>query len=110
MRFVGGIFFDHLSDADAVTWQRCFDFVRDADGTLPGAIEPIVARRCDTPYGEREQQWQLLRRGRYVKFNLVYDRGTRFGLQTRGNIEAILMSMPSEAGWSFDIRPEPDSP
>jgi coproporphyrinogen III oxidase len=110
MRGVGGIFFDHLGDADGVTWQRCFDFVRDAAGTLPAAIEPIIGRRCETPYGERERQWQLLRRGRYVEFNLVCDRGTRFGLQTRGNIEAILMSMPAVAGWAFDVRPEPDSP
>lgn len=110
MRGVGGIFFDSLSDTDGVPWQRCFDFVRDGCAILVDAIEPIVARRSGIPYGDRERQWQLLRRGRYVEFNLVYDRGTRFGLQTRGNIEAILMSMPAVASWAFDVRPEPDSP
>ncbi len=110
MRGVGGIFFDRLSDADSVTWQRCFDFVRDGCASLTAAIEPIVARRSGTPYGDRERQWQLLRRGRYVEFNLVYDRGTRFGLQTGGNIEAILMSLPATASWGFDVRPAPDSP
>ncbi|GAA5200209.1 oxygen-dependent coproporphyrinogen oxidase [Rugosimonospora acidiphila] len=110
MRGVGGIFFDRLSGADGVSWQRCFDFVRDGSGVLLDAIEPIVARRRATPYGQRERQWQLLRRGRYVEFNLVYDRGTRFGLETRGNVEAILMSLPAVAGWAFDVRPEPGSP
>lgn len=110
MRGVGGIFFDSLSAADGMSWQRCFDLVRDATATLSPAIGPILARRADLPYGERERRWQLLRRGRYVEFNLVYDRGTRFGLQTNGNIEAILMSMPAMAGWAFDVRPEPGSP
>jgi coproporphyrinogen III oxidase len=110
MRGVGGIFFDTLSEADGVGWQRAFDFVRDATGSLVDAITPIVDRRSEAPYGERERRWQLLRRGRYVEFNLVYDRGTRFGLQTRGNIEAILMSMPAVASWAFDVKPEPGSP
>jgi coproporphyrinogen III oxidase len=110
MRGVGGIFFDNLSEADGVTWQQGFDFVRDATGTLGAAIEPIIRRRSGLPFGERQRRWQLLRRGRYVEFNLVYDRGTLFGLQTRGNIEAILMSMPAVAHWAFDVRPEPGSP
>ncbi|WP_433303320.1 coproporphyrinogen III oxidase [Actinoplanes sp. CA-030573] len=74
------------------------------------AYLPIVRRRMLQAYGERERRWQLHRRGRYVEFNLVYDRGTRFGLQTGGNIEAILMSLPPLAGWSFDVRPEPGTP
>ena len=110
MRGVGGIFFDHLSEVDGVSWQRGFDFVRDATATLSTAVLPIVERRSATPYGERQRRWQLLRRGRYVEFNLVYDRGTLFGLQTRGNIEAILMSMPAVASWAFEVHPEPDSP
>jgi coproporphyrinogen III oxidase len=110
MRGVGGIFFDRLAEADGVSWRSAFDLVRDATDTLVDAIGPIVLRRHDRPYGEPERRWQLLRRGRYVEFNLVYDRGTRFGLQTNGNIEAILMSMPAMASWSFDVRPEPGSP
>jgi coproporphyrinogen III oxidase len=110
MRGVGGIFSDHLSGDDGVTWQRCVDFVGEAVSGFIDAVTPIVRRRSTNPYDERERQWQLLRRGRYVEFNLVCDRGTRFGLQTGGNIEAILMSMPATAGWAFDVRPEPDSP
>jgi coproporphyrinogen III oxidase len=110
MRGVGGIFFDRLSEADGVSWRQCFGFVADALGTLVDAYGPIVRRRSTTPYGERQRRWQLLRRGRYVEFNLVYDRGTLFGLQTRGNIEAVLMSMPAAAHWEFDVRPEPGSP
>lgn len=69
-----------------------------------------MRRRFATPYGERERRWQLYRRGRYVEFNLVLDRGTRFGLQTDGNIEAILMSLPPLARWEFQYTPEPGSP
>jgi coproporphyrinogen III oxidase len=79
-------------------------------GALVPAYGPIVSRRSAQPYGDRQRQWQLLRRGRYVEFNLVWDRGTQFGLQTKGNIEAILMSLPPHAAWGFDVRPEPSSP
>lgn len=110
MRGVGGIFFDRLSDTDGGSWRRCFDFVADALGILADTYAPIVRRRAVMTYGDRERRWQLLRRGRYVEFNLVYDRGTLFGLQTKGNIEAILMSLPAQAGWAFEVTPEPDSP
>jgi coproporphyrinogen III oxidase len=109
MRGVGGIFFDALSSAESVPWQRALDFVGDAVGTLTQAYLPIVRRRSATPYGERQRRWQLLRRGRYAEFNLLYDRGTRFGLQTRGNTEAILMSLPPQAGWGFEVDTEPGS-
>jgi coproporphyrinogen III oxidase len=74
------------------------------------AYLPIVERRKDTPYGERERQFQLYRRGRYVEFNLVYDRGTIFGLQTGGRIESILMSLPPLVRWEYDYHPAPGTP
>jgi len=107
MRGVGGIFFDELSPVGKGHFETNFAFVEDGIGTILEAYLPIVERRKDTPYGERERTWQLYRRGRYVEFNLVYDRGTLFGLQTGGHIEAILMSMPPYARWRFDYQPEP---
>ena len=74
------------------------------------AYLPIVARRRDDPWGERERRWQLVRRGRYVEFNLLYDRGTIFGLKTDGRIESILMSLPPEVRWEYAAVPEPGSP
>jgi coproporphyrinogen III oxidase len=110
MRGIGGIFFDELSPVGQGDWEADFAFVQDGIDTILPSYAPIVERRKDTPYGEHERQWQLYRRGRYVEFNLVYDRGTLFGLQTQGNIEAILMSLPPYARWAFDYRPEPGSP
>ncbi|HEX7021391.1 MAG TPA: oxygen-dependent coproporphyrinogen oxidase [Trueperaceae bacterium] len=110
MRGIGGIFFDQLSRVGQGDWEEDFAFVSDGIDTILPSYLPIVERRRDHPYGERERRWQLLRRGRYVEFNLVYDRGTTFGLQTSGNIEAILMSMPPQAGWTFEFTPEPGSP
>ncbi|MFS8201101.1 oxygen-dependent coproporphyrinogen oxidase [Streptomyces sp. CWNU-52B] len=108
-RGVGGIFFDHLHPDGPGGWDRAFALVERGLNSLVTGYLPIVRRRAHTPYGERERHWQLLRRGRYVEFNLIHDRGTQFGLQTRGNTEAILMSLPPLASWSFDFRPEPDS-
>ena len=79
------------------------------DHFLP-AYTPIVEKRRDTQYGERERQFQLYRRGRYVEFNLVYDRGTLFGLQSGGRTESILMSLPPDVRWEYDWKPEPGSP
>jgi coproporphyrinogen III oxidase len=105
-RGVGGIFFDYLGgDLDAV-----FDFVRDAGDHFLDSYVPIAERRRDEPYGEREREWQLFRRGRYVEFNLLYDRGTLFGLKTGGRTESILMSLPPMVKWGYDVRPEPGSP
>ena len=109
MRGVGGIFFDELSPAGQGDFEIDFAFVADGVKTIEDAYLPILKRRKDTPYGERERKWQLLRRGRYAEFNLVYDRGTTFGLQTGGNIEAILMSLPPYAHWAFDVQPEAGS-
>ena len=105
-RGIGGIFFDHRADAP----QAMFDFVQAAgDAFLPSWL-PIAQRHLDDPYTERERHWQLLRRGRYVEFNLVVDRGTIFGLKTGGRIESILMSLPAEARWQYDVQPPANSP
>jgi coproporphyrinogen III oxidase len=104
-RGVGGIFFDYLGgDMEAV-----FAFVRDAGDHFLDSYVPIAERRKDEPYGDREREWQLFRRGRYVEFNLLYDRGTLFGLKTGGRTESILMSLPPLVKWGYDVRPEAGS-
>lgn len=110
MRGIGGIFFDHLEPAGEGGFERALAFVGEAGAVIQRAYLPVVRRRMGAPYGERERQWQLYRRGRYAEFNLAFDRGTRFGLQTDGNIEAILMSLPPLARWEFQYTPEPGSP
>jgi coproporphyrinogen III oxidase len=106
-RGVGGLFFDDLNEWG---FTRTFEFVRSiAEHYLPAYL-PIVERRKDTPYGERERSFQLYRRGRYVEFNLVYDRGTLFGLQTGGRTESILMSLPPLVRWEYGWCAEPGSP
>ena len=106
-RGVGGLFFDDLS---AGGFAACFAFLRSVGDHFLPAYLPIVDRRKDHTYGERERQFQLYRRGRYVEFNLVHDRGTAFGLQSRGRTESILMSMPPLARWEYDWKPEAGSP
>ncbi len=106
-RGVGGLFFDDLNEAG---FEHCFDFWRSVGDHYLPAYEPIVQKRKDTPYGEREREFQLYRRGRYVEFNLVYDRGTLFGLQSGGRTESILMSLPPLVRWEYDYQPEPGSP
>jgi coproporphyrinogen III oxidase len=110
MRGVGGIFFDTLQPGGPEGWEQAMAFVQDGIDTILAAYVPLVQRRMTTPYGRRERNWQIYRRGRYVEFNLVYDRGTAFGLQSGGDIEAVLMSMPPVARWDFCYQPEPDSP
>lgn len=106
-RGVGGIFFDDLTGPDP---EPIFRFVESCAAAFVPSYVPLVERRAQTPYGERERRWQQLRRGRYVEFNLVYDRGTVFGLKTGGRIESILMSLPLTARWEYDHRPEPGTP
>ncbi len=107
-RGIGGLFFDDLSEGG---FERCFAFVKSMAEAYLDAYLPILRRRKDTPYGERERQFQLYRRGRYVEFNLLYDRGTRFGLQVPGaRVESILASLPPLAGWRYDWRPEAGTP
>jgi coproporphyrinogen III oxidase len=106
-RGVGGLFFDDLNQPD---FESCFALTRAVGGQFLVAYLPIVERRRDLPYGERERAFQAYRRGRYVEFNLVYDRGTLFGLQSGGRTEAILMSLPPRVEWRYDWKPEPGSP
>lgn len=106
MRGVGGIFFDYLKGDMA----QLFAFVKDAAHAFLPAYLPIVEKRYQEPFEDRHRHFQLIRRGRYVEFNLVYDRGTIFGLETKGRIESILMSLPTLASWEYDYRPEPGSP
>lgn len=106
-RGVGGLFFDDLNEHG---FDHCFGFTQSVGDHLLPAYLPIVQRRKDTPYGERERDFQCYRRGRYVEFNLVYDRGTLFGLQSGGRTESILMSLPPQVSWRYDWQPEPGSP
>ena len=106
-RGVGGVFFDDLADRD---FDFSFSLMRSVGEHFVPAYLPIVEKRKDLPFGERERAFQAYRRGRYVEFNLVYDRGTLFGLQSGGRTESILMSMPPTANWRYDWKPEPGSP
>jgi coproporphyrinogen III oxidase len=106
-RGIGGIFFD---DLDAPDFAGCFALARSVGDAFLPAYAPILEHRRDAPYGERERAFQAYRRGRYVEFNLVYDRGTLFGLQSAGRTESILMSLPPLAAWRYDWRPQPGSP
>jgi len=103
-RGVGGLFFDDLNQWD---FDTCFAFMQSVGNHYLPAYLPIVKKRKTTPYGEREREFQLYRRGRYVEFNLVYDRGTLFGLQSGGRTESILMSLPPLVKWRYDWQPEP---
>ena len=106
-RGVGGLFFDDLNEWD---FDTSFAFMRAVGDSYIPAYLPIVQRRRDTAFTESERQFQLFRRGRYVEFNLVYDRGTLFGLQSNGRTEAILMSLPPLVRWEYDYHPRPGSP
>lgn len=106
-RGIGGIFFDDLNEP---AFDACFGLARSVGGHFLPAYMPIAERRAGLPYGERERLFQSYRRGRYAEFNLVYDRGTLFGLQSGGRTEAILMSLPPVVNWRYDWKPEPDSP
>jgi coproporphyrinogen III oxidase len=106
-RGIGGIFYDDFCDGG---FERAFAMTRGVGDAFLGAYLPIVARRRDMRYGERERDFQAYRRGRYVEFNLVWDRGTLFGLQSNGRTEAILLSMPPLARWRYDWTPAPDTP
>lgn len=105
-RGIGGLFFDDLNDW---TLDRCFEFVQSVGNHFLKAYLPIVQRRKKYAYGERERQFQAYRRSRYVEFNLIYDRGTLFGLQSNGRIESILSTMPPQANWKYNWQPDKGS-
>ncbi|CAM3689777.1 coproporphyrinogen III oxidase [Rouxiella silvae] len=106
-RGIGGLFFDDLNTPD---FAHCFDFMQAVGNGFTHAYLPIVEKRRALTWGERERDFQLYRRGRYVEFNLVWDRGTLFGLQTGGRTESILMSMPPLVRWEYGFEPDPESP
>jgi coproporphyrinogen III oxidase len=106
-RGIGGTFFDDFS---ALSFEQSFALMRSiGEHFVPGYV-PILKLRIDMPYSDSQRQWQLYRRGRYVEFNLVWDRGTHFGLQSNGRTEAFLMSMPPLVSWRYDYKPEPGTP
>jgi len=106
-RGLGGIFFDDLNDRDPDT---IFEFSKESLNSVVDAYGPIINKHKDDAFTDEQKQWQLVRRGRYVEFNLVYDRGTVFGLKTGGRIESILMSLPEQASWLYDFHPEEGTP
>ncbi len=109
-RGVGGVFFDDLGANGEIDFDSAFALTRSVGDAFLGAYTPIVERRHGLPFGERERDFQAYRRGRYVEFNLVFDRGTLFGLQSGGRTESILMSMPPIVKWRYDWHPEAGSP
>lgn len=106
-RGVGGLFFDDVNEQG---FEKSFAFVQSVGDAFLRAYKPIVEKRVGHPFGERQRDFQRYRRGRYVEFNLIYDRGTLFGLQSGGRTESILMSLPPEVRWAYNWRPEPGSP
>jgi len=106
-RGVGGLFFDDLNEWG---FETCFDFLKSVGDSYLAAYQPIIEKRKDMPFADREREFQLYRRGRYVEFNLVHDRGTIFGLQSGGRTESILMSLPPLVRWQYSWVPEPGSP
>jgi coproporphyrinogen III oxidase len=108
-RGVGGLFFDYLKALPERSVQQWYDFVTEVGNSFIEAYVPIVNRRKSLSYTDAQRDWQEIRRGRYVEFNLVHDKGTLFGLKTNGRIESILMSLPAHVQWRYDHHPEPDS-
>jgi len=109
-RGIGGLFFDYLKANETRSMQNWFDFVTEIGNSFLESYVPIVKKRKDLPYDEKHRNWQEIRRGRYVEFNLVHDKGTLFGLKTNGRIESILMSLPPHVQWVYDHHPETGSP
>ncbi|MDX1751966.1 MAG: oxygen-dependent coproporphyrinogen oxidase [Salinimicrobium sediminis] len=108
-RGIGGLFFDYLKSSEERSAEAWYAFVTDVGDSFLEAYVPIVEKRKDLPYNEEQRTWQEIRRGRYVEFNLVHDKGTLFGLKTNGRIESILMSLPPHVQWVYDHHPAPGS-
>lgn len=108
-RGIGGIFFDRLNTNEDLNFDQHFEFWQDVGKAFAPIYTELIKRNKDKAYTPENKQWQLLRRGRYVEFNLVYDKGTRFGLETNGRIESILMSLPANASWLYDYKTNPNS-
>ena len=108
-RGIGGIFFDRLNDTSGMDKKQLFNFVQEVGNTFAPTYTYLMNKNAHLPFGELESAWQRLRRGRYVEFNLVWDKGTKFGLDTNGRTESILMSLPPQANWEYDYQPEPGS-
>ncbi len=109
-RGVGGLFFDYLKETEEFSMKNRFDFVTEVGDSFLESYVPIVKKRKDLPYEKAHKDWQEIRRGRYVEFNLVHDRGTLFGLKTNGRIESILMSLPPIVQWKYNHNPEDNTP
>lgn len=109
-RGIGGLFFDYLREGAPLAMESWYDFVTEVGNSFLEAYVPIVEKRKDISYGPAHRDWQEIRRGRYVEFNLVHDKGTLFGLRTNGRIESILMSLPPHVQWHYDHHPIPGSP
>lgn len=107
-RGIGGIFFDHLNN-EGLTKEQLFEFVKDVGETFAPTYTTLMAKNKNIHFSEQQKQWQLIRRGRYVEFNLLYDRGTKFGLETNGRTESILMSLPLTASWQYNYSPPESS-
>ena len=108
-RGLGGLFFDYCKASEEMSMEDWYDFVTDVGNSFLEAYVPIVERRKELPFSELQRDWQEIRRGRYVEFNLVHDKGTLFGLKTNGRIESILMSLPPRVQWVYDHQPESES-
>jgi len=108
-RGIGGIFFDRLNSDNEMSFEKNFAFWQNVGKAFAPIYVELINRNKNKSFTEKNKQWQLLRRGRYVEFNLVYDKGTKFGLETNGRVESILMSLPKIAGWEYDFKTEKDS-
>jgi len=108
-RGIGGIFFDRLNEGDGMSFVKNLAFWKEVGEAFAPIYTELISRNKNKSFTEQNKAWQLLRRGRYVEFNLVYDKGTKFGLETNGRVESILMSLPKTAGWEYDFKPEKNS-
>ena len=108
-RGIGGLFFDYCKATEEMTMEQWYNFVTEVGNSFLDAYVPIVEKRKELSYTEKQRNWQEIRRGRYVEFNLVHDKGTLFGLKTNGRIESILMSLPPRVQWVYDHNPKKGS-